>query len=184
MTFSFKDILSHIEQTLITSIKELKKSKKAIRPETALYLFGLSLSSFFEDNVPDINFSDKGVQARLIESFRLGWKDGITGDMQSQQQIPSDTGAPIQQPPAGQQGVQVPGGAPVGPDQLGNLPMPNTAGGVPPAPGGAPPNPDNPEEEPPNPLNKTGLTSEKLDFRSIKRDFLNEGKFNGVNFRI
>jgi len=180
MIFSFKDILSHIEQTLINSIKELKKNKKAIRPETSLYLFGLAISSFFEDSVADININDKRIQARFLDSFRLGFKDGITGNMQSQQQVPTDVpqqgGMPPEQP-----GVPVPGGAPVGPDQLGTLPMP-TGGGVPPAPqGGEPQNLENPEQEPPQPLKKP---TEKFDFKTIKQGFLEGNKFKGVNLKI
>lgn len=181
MIFSFKDVLSHIEQTLINSIKELKKNKRAIKPETALYLFGLALSSFFEDNVSDVNIEDKQVQARLLDSFRLGWKDGITGQIQSQQQIPTEQTVPPEQP-----GVQVLGGAPVSPDRLGNLPLPG--GNVPPPSqtlGGEPPDMENPDEEPPTPIKKPGVTTpEKLDFRVLKRGFINEGKFTGVNLKI
>jgi hypothetical protein len=193
MAFSFKDILSHVEKTLIDSIKELKKNKSSIRPETALYLFGLSLSSFFEDAVSDVNLGDKQVQARLLDSFRLGWKDGIADagknlPAQQGQQATMDT--PVEtQAPAQAGGTSVPGGAPAGPDMLGNLPMPGTPGGTvaPPAQqGGEAPDPNNPEEEPPTQLEKPEKkpTTERFSFSTLKKDFLREDKFKGVPLNI
>jgi len=191
MAFSFKDVLSHIEQTLIDSIKELKKNKKSIQPETAFYLFGLSFSSFIEDNISTISMRDTKVQARLLDSFRLGWKDAIIDskknmpDPQAQAQTPMETPVENQQAP-GQGNMQIPGGAPAGPDQLGNLPMPAGASNpVPPSTqGGTLPNEQNPEEETPDNIKKPGQTTEKLDFRAIRQGFLNEGKFNGTSLKI
>ena len=184
MGFNFKDLMDHIEQSLVDSIKELKKTKKPISSQTAVYLFGLSLSSFFEDKVSNINIKDKNTQNELLEAFRLGWKDGIAGEEMKNPPAGNTPPAPPaeQAPPANQGGgtIQPPGGAPAGPDQLGPLPMPNT----PPAAGGIPPNPNNPEEQPPEELDKQQPKIEKLDFRQIKQRFLREGKFDGVPLKI
>jgi hypothetical protein len=162
MTFSFKDVLAHVEQTLIDSIKELKRNKQAIRPETALYLFGLSLSSFFEDSVSDINISDRQVQSRLLDSFKLGWGDGITDTKQSipqpqQQQAPTMT---TPEPP-----IEADPMSPAdNPNRLGKLPMPNTPEPL----GGEPPTP---EEEAPETLDKEDLTTPQKESWQTKETF-------------
>lgn len=187
MAFSFKDVLSHVEEVLIDSIKELKKNKKAIKPETALYLFGMALSSFFENSVSTVNIGDKNTQSRLLDSFRLGWKDGISKGTEN---APTPAGqapeAPTETPP--EQAGAPEEGLP-GPERLGKLPVPPSQAGqtLPSQTGGELPNTENPEEEPPETLKKPEKNpeqKEKFNFNDIRTRFINEGKFSGISLKL
>lgn len=190
VTFTFKSMLDYIEQSLIDSIRELKKSKKIIKTETSLYIFGLALSSFLEDNVTDMDISDKSVQNRLLDALKLGWTDGITKE-EKQATSPKETAPqqPVETPPEQQTML---GGAPAGQDNLGTLPMPPSGNAPNNLTGGQPPNPNNPNEEPPETLEKSEKKpedkflnkTEKFDFRDIKQRFLNESKFNGMHLKV